>query len=544
MSEVLLYISIIIGIVGMGLQWIRFRQTGRLLKIQRPIKFSSMSLNLVNGVLNSIFQIKLFKAGKIRWLFHFFVLSGFLYLVFVHALHKFTAPIFFDYYDPTVDPYQFLRNLSGTLVVVGCLGFLLRRGFNTRINPDKKIKQDKNLQYKGCFSIFLILLVVGTGFLLEASKIISEPIFMDMVESYSDLDENPELEDLKLFWQKNYVVHFTKKPDNSVEKLENGQLLNEEYCASCHSDIRSAFVSNHIAKLAYHIGQFLNQNRADSTLYAIHYGVCLVLILSFPFLRLYHMVLIPLVSGKKNQDKKRHLGKTAFIHSADLWACTNCGYCSQVCSVFPNFQITQNSNVLPHIKIESIKTISKGCPDSFLQLLQKGNEACTLCNKCTQICPSGIDLQTLWSKLDGALLDIKVEDNHHFFNQTFLSEWVGQDFMPEPLNRTSELTSNLVEKIDAFENCIQCTICTNVCPVVEYDSHDNDYTPQQVMNLLRLDQKHLAAGTRMVWTCLTCYACQEICPQQIRVTDILLELRQTGGVKADMIKQNSYEKKG
>jgi len=35
-----------------------------------------------------------------------------------------------------------------------------------------------------------------------------------------------------------------------------------------------------------------------------------------------------------------------------------------------------------------------------------------------------------------------------------------------------------------------------------------------------------------VWHCLTCYACQEICPQSIRVADILLELRCRGQSRA------------
>jgi heterodisulfide reductase subunit C len=32
-------------------------------------------------------------------------------------------------------------------------------------------------------------------------------------------------------------------------------------------------------------------------------------------------------------------------------------------------------------------------------------------------------------------------------------------------------------------------------------------------------------GARMVWDCLGCYQCQENCPQGVRVTDILFELK-------------------
>jgi heterodisulfide reductase subunit C len=52
-----------------------------------------------------------------------------------------------------------------------------------------------------------------------------------------------------------------------------------------------------------------------------------------------------------------------------------------------------------------------------------------------------------------------------------------------------------------------------------------DITPQQVMNLLRLGHRDLALESRMVWECVTCYQCQELCPQGIAVADILYALR-------------------
>jgi heterodisulfide reductase subunit C len=45
------------------------------------------------------------------------------------------------------------------------------------------------------------------------------------------------------------------------------------------------------------------------------------------------------------------------------------------------------------------------------------------------------------------------------------------------------------------------------------------------MNLLRLQLRELALGSRMVWDCVTCYQCQEHCPQGVEVADILYELR-------------------
>jgi heterodisulfide reductase subunit C len=35
----------------------------------------------------------------------------------------------------------------------------------------------------------------------------------------------------------------------------------------------------------------------------------------------------------------------------------------------------------------------------------------------------------------------------------------------------------------------------------------------------------MAAGPRMLWDCVTCYQCQEHCPQNVTVTDILYQLK-------------------
>jgi heterodisulfide reductase subunit C len=79
-----------------------------------------------------------------------------------------------------------------------------------------------------------------------------------------------------------------------------------------------------------------------------------------------------------------------------------------------------------------------------------------------------------------------------------------------------------------FARCVQCQTCTNVCPVVAHSvdaEHGVDLTPQKVMNLLRLGLGDLTLGSRMVWDCASCYQCQELCPEGIRVADIMLELR-------------------
>ncbi|MCF6249008.1 MAG: 4Fe-4S dicluster domain-containing protein [Desulfobacula sp.] len=543
MIEVSFYAAIIVFIIGAGIQFFRLNKNK---DFSNPKKSNRPQYNIKGFFLNTFLQAKLFKAGKVRWAVHFVLFLSFLYLLIVHGLHAVTAELFFSDYEPTLDPFQFLRNVSGFFVLAAGIAFIVRRSFNLRINQDKRIK------IHGLITVIVIVLLIGSGFLLEASKIISEPIFMEMVEEYSDIDDE-ELIDLKLHWKDNYAVFFQEDLQSAPEQLENGQVLNEEYCLYCHSPIKSAGISRAVVKAIYSAGQWFNVNRIDKALYWFHYGLCLIILICLPFSRLLHIFLIPFSSSQKKKTVHDYQKSSVSINLATLYACTNCGYCSQVCNIYPNYQINRNPDVLPHAKIESVKGLLKDPSSINKWQLNAGNGACTLCYKCTDICPSGIDLQSLWTVLDKKLGEMGAVDNNDLINETSLNEWMAKEFIsnqkikqdgsPNCGTSSGNLTSTLADRIESFENCIQCTICTNVCPILGYDSNGIDMTPHQIMNLLRLGEKHLATSTRMVWSCLTCYACQENCPQEIQVTDILLELRNAGGMTADIIQKNKLTEK-
>ena len=289
-----LTIAISLSLIGFLYQFFSFIKTNKTFDKK---KWRMKNLSIKSFSLNSILQTKLFKAGKIRWLMHLLVASGFLYLVIFHALDDVTSSYWFQYYQPTVDPFQFLRNLAGIFVLIGCVGFLCRRLFFF-----KKLKKRK-IQFKGLFSILLILSIILSGFLLEAVKIISEPVFMEMVEEYSDIDEGTDLVDLKIYWEKNYNAVFNEPLLITPEKLAIGKELNENFCIDCHSPIKSAFISKSIAKALKKPSIWLNYHRIDNLLYYVHYFLCLLIIVSLPFSRLFHIFLIPIASLEKNLEK-------------------------------------------------------------------------------------------------------------------------------------------------------------------------------------------------------------------------------------------------
>ena len=67
-----------------------------------------------------------------------------------------------------------------------------------------------------------------------------------------------------------------------------------------------------------------------------------------------------------------------------------------------------------------------------------------------------------------------------------------------------------------------------MCPVVgNYDNPEQmlGLLPHQIMGCLGLGLTEMATGAKMIWDCLTCYKCQENCPQQVEVCDLLFDLK-------------------
>lgn len=75
---------------------------------------------------------------------------------------------------------------------------------------------------------------------------------------------------------------------------------------------------------------------------------------------------------------------------------------------------------------------------------------------------------------------------------------------------------------DQLPSCIQCGTCSGACPLSIY----MDYSPRQVMALVRADFKREVLGSNTIWLCASCYGCTVECPRQIRITDIMYALKQ------------------
>lgn len=508
-----------VGIVCRISQWGRGRCDK---KTSIPVSVLPLFVRLSHGfkalVLDVLFLKRTGRTSALRWVAHSLVFFGFMGLLLFHALDDTITARFFPAYESTLDPWQFLRNLFGVMVLTGLCVMVYRR---TRACKLKAVSR-----FQDWAALLLVGSIILSGFCLEASKIISPAVFDRMATEYFIPEDGRDVTALKTFWGHEYgVVFFERLPVNE-DVLENGAMLNEDSCADCHSDTSSAFASRSLATFLSPLSPAMNRSGADRVFWYLHLVFCFIGLAALPFGKFLHPLTTPANLVVRRGRRDGDTVPSPVLRGLGLDACTRCGECSLHCSVAPSHAVLGTMDILPSEKIVSLKRFwSEGSlTGAQLDDFAEGSRICTECLRCTDICPSGINLQDLWLSSKPQVAEKSPDPNHaiRLLEPAERAETYGGEFIP-PI-------SGLADNAESYWACVQCTTCTSVCPVVavsEDPSRDLDLTPQQIMNLLRMGLKDQALGARMVWSCTTCYKCQEHCPQNLRVADVLYELRNT-----------------
>jgi heterodisulfide reductase subunit C len=477
-------------------------------------------------LLDVLLQRQIARKSLLRWIMHMGLFYGVLLLILMHALDDLIVTSWVNGYASTLNPFMFLRNLLGLLMFVGLLIAMVRR---LRVPV---LKRFGNVRDR--LTILLLAAILLSGVTLEATQIISESLFDDMVVDYWGSQDPNEIAPLKAFWADQFHVVFTSPVAMDAAMLDSGRQLHIDYCGDCHARPQSAFMAFAVAKAIKPAGAWLNGKEISQRLWYLHYLASCLALAYLPFGKLFHLISVPIslavrsvgeAAGNRpeNRPARRAIG---------LDACTHCGVCSQHCSVAPIFQVIDNPTILPSEKIGEVGRLSKGrftCGRHWR--LAQGSDICTTCGRCTDLCPSGIDLHDMWLASRADLAQRGCLPLHGWIRQRTMTQWADQaeeNPMANASISTGPVGPRFTENPDTFWACVQCTTCTTVCPVVAASDdprRDLDMTPQQVMNLLRLELKEMALGCRMVWDCVTCYKCQEQCPQGVPVADVLYELR-------------------
>jgi heterodisulfide reductase subunit C len=92
----------------------------------------------------------------------------------------------------------------------------------------------------------------------------------------------------------------------------------------------------------------------------------------------------------------------------------------------------------------------------------------------------------------------------------------------EPRISFREEVENLLhaEEGVSLVRCVQCATCSAACPAVEF----MDHTPRELIALINAGMRDEVMRSNTHWTCASCYACSEKCPEGIRPADVMYAL--------------------
>jgi heterodisulfide reductase subunit C len=412
-------------------------------------------------------------------------------------------------------------------------------------------------------AIILLAIIMLSGILCEAVKIGSYSIYHQMVTDYAGIEEGEEdFKALTAFWVKEFgTVAPTLKGPFEAELLETGRELHELSCAGCHSQPQWAFVGYPVARALKGVALSLDKAGIHTLLWYIHFLASLMGLAYLPFSKLLHLITSPLsLLANSVMDAESDPANIATKQALELDACMHCGSCTHRCSVGVIVEEIANPHILPSEKLPSLKAVASGrqSDQRHLSLILTGTYLCTNCHRCTEVCPAGINLEELWAAMRENLFERNLPEfsllSPLSFYRGLRKEAIPEADYKRPLIRARETISAHCELIRdeqkpiaitaanrelqtalglsaqaaTFSFCFGCQTCTNVCPVVATYENPREalgMLPHQIMYAAELGIRDLAFGSGMLWDCTTCYQCQEHCPQGVKVTEVLYELK-------------------
>ena len=523
--------------------------------------FSTKILAVFKAIVVDVLLLgRVFKEDIMRWLAHMLIFYGFMLLLLMHALGSVITAAWFDDYYPTINPFFFLRDLFGAMVLIGVALAVFRR----YLSKTPRLRTGVRDHY----AIIILAVIMLSGVGLIGLKMTSHSEFTLMVEDYAGLDDKEEIQALEAVWVQEYglVAPDAAQPFDE-ELLDAGREVNADNCMDCHAAAQWAFTGYTLAKIIRPVAVLLDQANGITIVWYIHIIACFAGLAYLPFSKMFHIIATPisLVVNRVTDPRRAAPANILTRQILELDACTHCGSCTLHCSAGMIYEAVGNEFILPSEKMAYLKKWVAGKkPDKKqLQAIGEGVYLCTNCDRCTVRCPSGIRLKELWFNVREALLINGPPLNpvltpFSFARGVVVKEWLSSDAYKSSIEKAAEqvagrsaelIKSEAVIPLNArpeerlpgnpegstFSHCFSCQSCTTVCPVVKnYEQPEEvlGLLPHQIMCSLGLGLTELASGAKMIWDCLTCYMCQENCPQQVDVCDLLYQLKNIAVAKS------------
>ncbi len=509
------------------------------------VLFSKKILLILQSIFaDLILQKRILDKSYFRWITHALIFFSFLFLFFFHAIGTFTYSLLGNEYVSTLNPIFTLREIFGLLALAG-IGLAVYR----RVKLKTRRLHSSTSDWSALLFIAVIML---SGFLLEGVKISSYSVYEDMVEEYGYYEDEDAVA-LEAYWvAENGLRSPNFKGAVDPELVETGRELNQDgSCVMCHSSAKSAFVSYSTAKVIGPIAAAVGDQTVISFFWFLHIISCLAFLAWLPFSKMFHILSAPVsLAINRVMGKDSHNPVNVFNRQMiGLSACTHCGACTMECSSMMFFESFQNEFILPSEKVQFLKKIAAGqeVAPEILNKLEKGLYICTSCDRCTDICPSGINLRDLFIHSRYYLLEKGIVEtsilSHFSFPLALAQKFSGshlkalkavhdiflKTFTSLPgISSPIKLTQARFVDNKSYKSCYSCQRCTNICPVVRnYDNPGEvlDMMPHQIIYSLGIGNVDIAMGAQMIWSCSTCYLCQEHCPNHVELTDIFYRLK-------------------
>ena len=576
MFNFLLYSSLIIFLLGLIYRisnWFtknfgeigqRYTASQRLMSAVKGIfrtLFSAKFLAVLKALVVDVLLLgRVFKEDVYRWLAHMLIFIGFMLLLLMHALESQITEVLFSDYYATVNPFFFLRDLFGVMVIAG-VGLVIIRRYLTRPRRLRTGPRDH-------YAIIILAVIMLSGIGLLGLQITSHSEFMIMVEDYAGLDDEEEIQALEAVWVNDYgVISPNVQPPFGEDLLATGREVHESSCLDCHAAAQWAFTGFAAAKVIKPIALWLDQIDGITILWYLHIIACFAGLAYLPFSKMFHIICTPLslIANRVMEHGQFAPANVTTRQIMELDACTHCGSCSLNCSAGMIYEAIGNEYILPSEKISCLKKMvyGKQLDAGQVKAIQEGVYLCTNCDRCTVRCPSGIRLKELWytvreeliahdppqasvltpfsfarslvvqPKLEADVYDLPLANARKALAGRFTQLMNPDAAIPLNLPPASKHRSVLAD--NTFSQCFSCQSCTSVCPVVgNYDRAEEQLglLPHQIMCCLGLGLTEMARGAQMIWDCLTCYQCQENCPQQVEVCDLLYGLKNMAAQEA------------
>ncbi len=396
MFDLLLYISLIIFLLGLIYKlsnWFtrKIGIIGRTITPAQRLKaaiggilaviFSTKILAFLQAILvDVLLQGRVFKEDMVRWLAHMLIFHGFWLLLLMHALDSVITEAWFDDYYATVNPYFFLRDLFGAMVLLG----VALAGIRRYLSKPPRLRSGSRDHY----AIIIVAVIMLSGIGLIGLKTTSHSEFMLMVEDYAGLDDEEEIQALEAVWVKEYgVVSPNVVGPFDEDLLAMGREVDEGNCMDCHAAAQWAFTGYTLAKIIKPVAIRLDQADGITILWYIHILACFAGLAYLPFSKMFHIICTPisLIANRVMDPRQSAPANQLTRQIMELDACTHCGSCSQSCSAGMIYEAVGNEFILPSEKMAYLRKMvyGKKLDNKQLKAIGEGVYLCTNCDRCT-----------------------------------------------------------------------------------------------------------------------------------------------------------------